>query len=82
LAAESAIRQGLPVSDAITSDIDPYWADLIRLLQVFEAKKHRKLDRVRAIRSSMLESVYLPFIDRVVRKLAVSAPVVQGTENS
>jgi thymidylate synthase len=73
LEAENAIRRGLPVE--IRNDIHPYWADVIRLLQVFEAKKQRNVERAKAVQATMATSTYLPFIDRVIRKLTVSAPI-------
>jgi thymidylate synthase len=72
--AESAIRNQGVVNEAMFNHIDPYWADLIRLLQVFRAKKDRDIDRITAVRARMSSSVYSPFVERVIKKLAVSKP--------
>ena len=37
LEAESAIRLGAVLDEARTNDLHPYWADLVRLLQIFRA---------------------------------------------
>jgi thymidylate synthase len=70
LETESAIREGSVVE--IDSSLHPYWVDLIRLLQVFRAKKNRDLERAKAVRATMSNSTYVPFIDRVIRQLTVS----------
>jgi thymidylate synthase len=71
---ESAIRNGEVVDETQVGQIDPYWADLIRLLQVYRASCDKDLGRVRAIRERMSCTAYMPYIDRVVRKLKASTP--------
>lgn len=68
LQAESLIRQGQFVT-AILEDTDPYWADLIRLLQVFKCKRDKNVEQIKSLRAAMSAKVYLPFIDKVLSGL-------------
>lgn len=70
LQAESAIRTEGVVGDGKLDAVDPYWADLIRLLKVFECKKKKNVEKVKALRGSMCSKVYFPFIDKVLDDLA------------
>ena len=63
LASESSIRTE---GTDLVPDIDPYWADLVRLLIVFRAKKYRDFERVRSMRGQMSCSVYNAFIDKML----------------
>ena len=65
LGAESVIRTG--DTDVSVVDIDPYWADLIRLLQVFRAKRDRNRVRIQLLRNAMASDVYSPFIDNALK---------------
>lgn len=72
LEAELAIRAARAFDDTRLGDVDPYWADLIRLLQVFRVfrcRQDKDLDRIKGLRGRMSSDVYYPFIDRVLRKL-------------
>jgi len=64
LAAEEAIRSGQPWDDGRLNDIDPYWADLIRLLQVYRSSRENDCDRITEARDNMASSVYDVFIDQ------------------
>ena len=76
--AEEAIRvRGAP-DIAQVGSLGPYWADLVRLLQIFRAKKDRNLDQVKALREQMSSGAYSPFIDRVIRNLQAVKPVKSG----
>lgn len=66
LEAESTIRNQRAFDKAKLDRIDPYWADLVRLLQVFGAQKNS--ERMREIRKEMSSPAYLPFIDRMIRR--------------
>jgi thymidylate synthase len=74
LQAESAIRTAGAFNDSRLGDIDPYWADLIRLLQVFRSKKDKDVGRIKELRGRMSSKVYFPFIDGVLRQLASVKP--------
>ncbi len=70
LEAESAIRTTGTLDDDILKAVDPYWADLMRLLQVFGCKKRKDRDKIQELRGDMVSRVYLPFIDKVLSELA------------
>ena len=70
LRAENLIRTGQPFQDHIPNDIDPYWADLIRLLQVFRLSKDSDIASMRTLRSKMSSPVYNSFIDNRISKLS------------
>jgi thymidylate synthase len=69
LQAESSIRSARPFDDGILGDVNPYWADLIRLLQVFRSKKGKDSERIKELRGKMSSQVYSPFIDKVLSQL-------------
>ena len=68
--AEAAIRSdGVPTIAGLDR-LDPYWADLIRLLQVFRCWKDKDIDKMRALRDEMSSDIYRPFIDKKLGALA------------
>lgn len=68
--AEIAIRtQGEPIID-VFDNLDPYWADLIRLLQVFRYSKDKDAHKIREVRGKMSSEAYYPFIDKRLSRLA------------
>lgn len=60
LDAERRIRDGesFKAEDAID---DPYWADIVRLLQVHWARRRR--EDLSGLRSGFSNTVYLPFVN-------------------
>lgn len=70
LQAESSIRTTGTFDGRILDKMDPYWADLIWLLQVFWCKQKKNVDGVREVRRRMSSNVYFPFIDKVISQLA------------
>jgi len=70
LRAESSIRTTGTLDDRILNDVDRYWADLIRLLQVFRFNRDRDAERIKALRGKMSSNVYFPFIDKVLGQLS------------
>ena len=67
LCAERSIRAGdLASRSAAVDDMHPYWADLVRLLQVFRAKKDRNGARIKALKEAMSSDVYSQFIHGVL----------------
>jgi thymidylate synthase len=71
LKAEQAIRSGRQL-DPVTLQLDPYWTDLIRLLQVFACYKRRKIADIRKLKSLVVHAVYEEYIDRKLRALSHS----------
>ncbi len=63
LKAESAIRSGATVSERLLEGVDPYWADLIRLLMIFDYKLKKDSATIESIRRGMTAKVYDPYID-------------------
>lgn len=61
LKAESTIRRGGNVT-ADSLAIEPYWLDLVRLLQVFRYYKDNKKHLIKRIRCQMSSTVYDAFI--------------------
>ena len=70
LHAEHSIRTGQSIDTTILSDLDPYWADLIRLLQVFRLSKDGDSNSIQAIGMQMSSSVYRPFISGRLNNLS------------
>lgn len=66
LQAESEIRDGKQFDESRMVNVDPYWADIIRLLQVYRAWKGKDLEHIQALRGRMSSPVYHPFIDRLL----------------
>lgn len=69
LEAESAIRTRNELDAGRLGGTDPYWADLIRLLQIFRLKKDKDADKIRSLRSMMSSDIYFIFIDKVLSQL-------------
>jgi thymidylate synthase len=69
LRAELAIRSAGLIDDGMLGDVDPYWADLIRLLQVFRCKKEKNAEKITELRGGMSSNVYCPFIDRALSQV-------------
>lgn len=69
LEAEAAIRSGKSFDAARLDSVDPYWADLVRLLQVFRFKRDEHPDEIKALREKISSSAYRPFIDKVLSQL-------------
>jgi hypothetical protein len=64
--AEQRIRTGAGTDDGTLDEIDPYWADLVRLLQVLRCKRNNDLDGITALRHR-INRLYFPFIDRLAQ---------------
>ncbi len=77
LKAERTIRQGKQPN---LDDPDPYWADLVRLLQVFRYSRNgarqAQRDKVNDIKEQMTTDVY----DVHILKRQLRAPVAAQTE--
>ena len=64
LRAESDIRTTGTCSGHERSNLDPYWSDLIRLLQIFRCSKDKSKLEALELRSKMSSGVYNSFIDK------------------
>lgn len=70
LKGEKAVRENDDVDHFMITNIHPYWADLIRLLQVYRSKQKREPEKIKAIRNTMSSDAYLQFIDRALSRLS------------
>lgn len=75
LEAESSIRNDQHLDGTITTKLDPYWADFIRLLQVFACKKKKELERIKTLREEMSTSFYFPFIQKAMSPIDFKTPI-------
>lgn len=66
---ESTIRKDGNYEEGALTEVLPYWADLIRLLQIFRRKRTRDADAIRLLRTKMSSDAYFPFIDRALERL-------------
>ena len=72
LNAEQSLRVGALSATPTLDGLAPYWADLVRLLAVFRAKKDRNPRLIGVLRQTMSSDVYHPFIDAVFEKLCAT----------
>lgn len=66
--SERAIRLNEPL-DINGLGIDPYWADLLRLLKVFRHQKDRNVEEIIKLKTTMQSSVYKPYIEKMQDRL-------------
>jgi len=66
LNAEEALRNGRLVDQEAASPLEPYWRDLIRLLQVFRCKKDKDIATIKKLRGEISSDAYLPFVDKII----------------
>ena len=69
LLAEEELRNGRELDESDVGDLDSYWADLVRLLQVFRYRKNGNSIEIRALRERMSSDVYDQFIDEKLSRL-------------
>jgi len=62
--AEKVIRTNQLFDNRLIENIDPYWADLARLLQVYRFSKDNDCDQIADVRGKMASSTYEVFIDQ------------------
>lgn len=64
LEMEAQIRLAGELSDADAfAALDPYWADLVRLLQIFNYSKTGAIAKIQTVRQNMASNVYDAFIE-------------------
>jgi thymidylate synthase len=68
LQAESSIRTSDTFDEAILEKMQPYWADLARLLLIFRCKRKKNTDKIKGLLGQMSTSVYSTFIDKIIRE--------------
>lgn len=62
LEAEQQIRESGKLQGAILSEVDPYWGDLIRLLQIHRYAKEKNRASIEEVLNKMSSSVFDPYI--------------------
>ncbi|MCY4583214.1 MAG: thymidylate synthase [Chloroflexi bacterium] len=67
--AEQRIRNGHDYPVEELQALQPYWADLIRLLLVFRASKQGDCDTIKQLRNQMSSPHYNTFIDSRIKRL-------------
>lgn len=70
LKAESQVRLTGKLSQDILQVTDPYWADLIRLLQILRYKRSGDLRGIETICGEMAAKFYYPFINKVLSEVS------------
>lgn len=65
LDAEHRLRTTGSLDESCFNGLDPYWADLIRLLIAFRYKRNGEFDRIARVRDSMSIDLYFPFLDQI-----------------
>jgi thymidylate synthase len=56
--AETVIRGNEAITEGLLKGVDPYWADLIRLLQVYRCRKIKDTKDILQIKQQMASTVY------------------------
>ena len=69
LKVESGLRTSGSFDDAILNTANPYWADLMRLLQVFQCKQNSEKAKIGNLLDGMTSRVYAPFVEKVLTDL-------------
>lgn len=64
LEAEFDIRAKGRFSDKLLESLNPYWADLVRMLQVFRYWREKNKDGILEMRRKMSSNVYNSYIDK------------------
>jgi thymidylate synthase len=59
---ERALRLDEALDSPLLQSLNPYWADLVRLLQVFAISKKKKRVDITELTSQMSCEIYAPFI--------------------
>lgn len=67
LDAEATIREAGTLDTELPVELDPYWADLVRLLQIFRLKKEKTASGIDQIHGRFSSNVYDPFITSLYR---------------
>lgn len=74
LRAEAAIRRGKGI-DIRKLELDAYWADLVRLLQIFQHSKKKEYAKIARLKGKMSSNIYNTYIEKRQAKKWVAATV-------
>lgn len=67
---EFAIRVNNVVDIDGLENLDPFWVDIILLLQIFRCKKESNPDRLKEFSDKLSSNIYRPFIEKMVQQLS------------
>lgn len=76
LKAEKGLRKN-GVLPTFPVDLDPYWADLIRILQIFRYSKDDEITKIRTVKAQMHSPVFNAYIQKRQRRVIVAAAAEQ-----
>lgn len=65
LKAEAAIRTGMDIDHKKLGEMNPYWADIVRLLQIFSYRKSKQT-LIHETRQRMVSPIYDTYIERTL----------------
>lgn len=68
LEIENNIRERGEINENQVDGFDEYWADLVRLLQIFRYSKYKDIGNMREINLQMSNRIYLPFIEKKINE--------------
>ena len=68
LEAERSIRTEGLLDLKRLHNMDPYWADLVRILLVFRYGHDNRIDDMLGLRDSITSHFYVPYIDRMIER--------------
>lgn len=74
LKAETEIRTGSGI-DVRDLKLDPYWADFVRLLKIFQHSKNNETEEIRRLKRKMSSPIYNTYIEKRQIKKGVVRPV-------
>ena len=83
LEAEADIRSGLGIQTS-SLKLDPYWADLARLLQIFAKSKSGDTKEIEKIKNDMHSDIYKSYIEqkqtmkKPAKKPPQQLPLIEG----
>jgi thymidylate synthase len=69
LECEKRIRSGESLREISLDGLHPYWADLVRMLEVLRASRDKDVTWLVTLRGSMSSEIFLEFIDQRIRSL-------------
>jgi thymidylate synthase len=70
LDAEACLRKDGTLRATILEAVDPYWADLIRLLQAYRYREDGNATAIEALRSQMVSSIFDVYLEKAVQTAA------------
>jgi len=73
LDAERILRNGASIDQSVEARLNPYWMDLVRLLQAYRAFKDNDAGVLELIRGQLAATVYEPYVKDKLVQLASSS---------